>query len=66
MNKLTHFERLVWEMRCRQKQYYQRPMPARLIAAKEIEKRIDAALDAKLGQQQIEFPFQIPADEIPY
>jgi hypothetical protein len=64
--ELNDFERLVWEMRCRQLQYFKRPIPPRLIAAKEAEKKVDAALDAKLGQAQVEFDFQVPADEIPY
>lgn len=66
MNELEPFARLVWEMRCRQQQYFKRPIAPRLIAAKAAEKKVDAALDEQLGQAQIQFEFQVPADEIPY
>ena len=62
----TDFTRLVFTMRTKQKQYYQKRMPARLIAAKQIEAEVDKQLDIIAGQQMLPLTPMPPADEIPY
>lgn len=66
LTDLPNFEQLVYQMRCRQKEYFQRPIAPRLIAAKTAERAVDNELDKQLNQQQLEMPYQIPAEEVPY
>lgn len=66
MNDDHEFFRLVATMRCKQREYFQRPITPRLLAAKAAEKEVDAYIDKARGVQEFNFVEPLPADEIPY
>ena len=49
---MTEFEKLVWEMREAQKVYYRLHDPLDLKKAKDLERKVDAALRAKKEAEQ--------------
>lgn len=62
----TEFVKLVWKMRECQRNYFARPIPGRLIAAKAAEKDVDLYIERQRGLLEFDFPVEIPPDEIPY
>lgn len=66
MNQESELFQLVWTMRCKQRDYFKRPIAPRLIAAKAAEKAVDDYIDRQRGVREFHFVEEVPADEIPY
>lgn len=62
----AHFIRLVFVMRCRQRDYFAKPIVPRLIAAKAAERQVDAWLANDQGVRELPLTDPIPAEDIPY
>lgn len=56
MIDFMEFSKLVYQVRQAQKAYYAKRIPARLIAAKQLECDLDRTLDEIRGQSMISWP----------